>query len=126
MNFSSVLRVLPIVAIGFLAACASDRASGVPDTGGRDVPDTFPDEEVGRDVGTDAVADADVTDSGGPDTPVTGEPRLEFVSDQNEDLAVNQRTDLEVRYVGADSPRRCPPYRGSSGSGAALRPRGQR
>ncbi len=102
MKFSVVPRLLPIFALGLLAACASDRASGVPDTGDRNIPDTFPDDDTGRDIGADT-PDVGTEDTGsGPDV-VEGQPRLEFVADQDQNLAVNQRTDLEVRYFGADN-----------------------
>ena len=96
MKFSTLSRLLAVTTLAFLAACASDRASGVPDTGGRDV-GSFPD---GGEDAPDAQNDPSV--DVGADTPIEGVPRLEFVADQDQALAVNQRNELEVRFLGAD------------------------
>ncbi|MCB9521270.1 MAG: Ig-like domain-containing protein [Myxococcales bacterium] len=89
----TLATLLSVALATALAACASDRASGVPDTGGR----------PGRDAGTDTVP----TDGGGggdatTDVPISGFPHLEFVTEQVVDLSIAQRRDLSVRYVGGD------------------------
>ena len=97
MNLSNLYRLLAITALALLAACASDRASGVPDTGGRDV-GSFPD---ANEDAPDALSDAAV-DVRADAPPLEGVPRLEFVADQEQALAVNQRTELEVLFLGAN------------------------
>lgn len=95
----STSRLLSLIAVAtlFVAGCASDRSSGVPDTGG-DRPGFDAGEDAGRDVGVDAAQDVTGNDVVIP----TGEPHLEFVAEQEQRLSVDQRTALDVRYVGAD------------------------
>ena len=95
MKTWNLLTPVALFSLALVAGCASDRASGVPDVGGRDV-GTLPDTPDGSDVATDSARDL------GSDVPLEGVARLEFVAEQVQELAVNQRTDLEVRFVGAD------------------------
>ena len=95
--------LLAAFALALVAGCAADPGSGADDfgdTGGRPDPDTGLD--AGMDTGGGGGQD---TGGGGSDTPIPGEPRLEFVSDQNIRLSFNASEEMQVRYVdGNENP----------------------
>ncbi len=83
-------------ALAFGLGCAADPGSGVPDIDDTSRPDPDPDDvDAGPDAGADVGGEEDTT------RPTEGQPHLEFVTEQELSVSVDQRVDVEVRYVDA-------------------------